>query len=392
MTYSIKSLNGIPDFGLKSMSKAMIDTIVLTIPRSKFLMLDLTSRGVSAWDLQARTRVYDKLVRNPSSRDIETGLYFPRLTGYRRKGDNLQWDSTVRIEFSAPKLIYQNNIDELTDAEFEAVVEALCDRLKRMGVVITKRELIQAPVASLHYSRNVELRNGYTAQYVIRELGKMNLNKCFDLTRARYMNDGQSLYAYTTAHSFVVYDKIADLIRGKKRSIDRDQPVKQLTLFERLNKKREILRFEVRLSQKQKMNALFRELGLSENPTFKDVFSSEKSKAVLMHYWNKMIEPNSLLLFAHSPSQKDLLNQILRARARTKGKAAVYLTGLVSLARDGAGLRELRSILTKRNSDRSWYTMKRDLEGITADLSKLCLRDWYDQVKSAIMTPEPFHI
>ncbi len=111
-----------------------------------------------------------------------------------------------------------------------------------------------------------------------------------------------------------------------------------------------------------------------------------------MHYWNKMIEPNSLLLFAHAPSQKDLLNQVLRARVGAKGKTAVYLTGLISLAREGAGLRELRSILAKRSSDRNWHTMKKDLEGITEDLSKLRPREWYDQVKSGLVDPHPFHI
>jgi len=351
-------------------------------------MLDLGYYGVAAWDLQARTKAYTKLVKNPSTRDKETGLYFPRLTGYERKSE----DSIIKVEFSAPKLVYQNNLDELIESNFGEVLETLRDRLKRMGAVISERELRQAPATAVHYSRNVELRNGYTAQYIIRELGKINLNKCFDLTRARYMNDGQSLYAYTMAHSFVIYDKIADLIRSKKRSIDKDQPLKQLSLFEKLNKKKEILRLEVRLSQKRKMNALFRELGFPENPTFQDVFSSEKSKAVLMHYWNKMIEPNSLLLFAHAPSQKDLLNQVLRARVGAKGKTAVYLTGLISLAREGAGLRELRSILAKRSSDRNWHTMKKDLEGITEDLSKLRPREWYDQVKSGLVDPHPFHI
>lgn len=353
-------------------------------------MLDLNDRGVSPWDLQARTRVYDKLVRNPSVQDAEIA-YFPRLTGYRRKNDK-GWDSTIRIEFSAPKLIYQNNLDELEDVDFQKVVEALGDRLRRMGVVISEQELKRAPVKAVHYSRNVDLQGGYTAQYIIRELSKINLNKRFDLTRARYMNDGQSLYAYTIAHSFVVYDKVADLIRGKKKSIDKDQPLKQISLFEKLNEGKEILRFEVRLSQKPKMNAIFRELGFSGNPTFKDVFSSEKSKAVLAHYWDRMIEPNSLLLFANMPSQKDLLSQILLTRNGAKMKTAVYLTGLVSLARGGAGLRELRSILSKRGNDRSWYRIKKDLAEITEDLNRLRPRDWYNQVKSALLDPQSLHI
>ena len=113
------------NFGQKLTNKTMIDTIILSIPKNKTITLDLTTNGIQAWDLQARTRVYDKFVKNPSPRDTETGRYFPRLTGYRRKNGKLEWESTLKIEFSAPKLIYENNIDELKDSQFEEVVEAL---------------------------------------------------------------------------------------------------------------------------------------------------------------------------------------------------------------------------------------------------------------------------
>jgi len=397
MTCFSRSLRGIPNFGLKFKEKTrkMIDTIILSIPKSKFIMLDMTGRGVSSWDLQARTKAYEKYVKNPSSRDMELGLYFPRLTGYHRKNSELQWDSIVKVEFSAPKLIYRNNLDELTDSDFEKVAETLRDRLKRMGAVVSRKELENAPVTAVHYSKNIELKNGYTAQYVIGELGKINLNKRFDLTRARYMNDGQSLCAYTQTHSLVIYDKVADLVRGKKRSIDREQTLYQLSLFEKLtkaNQPREILRFEIRLSQKRKMNSLFKKLGFEENPSFRDVFNSKKSKAVLLHYWDTMLSGNMSLLFAHSPTTKDLLKQILLTDRKMKAKEAIYRAGLMWALREGNGMRGLRSILTKRTNDRTWYRIAADAKEIEAALSRFKPREWYDQVKSALVNPQPFHI
>jgi hypothetical protein len=371
----------------------MIDTIILSLPKTKIITLDLTTSGVRPWDLQARTQVYDKFVKNPSSRDKQTGRYFPRLTGYKRKNGKLEWESTLKIEFSAPKLIYENNVDELRENQFEAVVEALRDRLGRMGVIITAENLKNAEVRAVHYSKNIELKNGYTSQYVISELGKINLNKRFDLTRARYMNDGQSLYAYTQAHSLVMYDKVADLIRGKKRSTDKEQTAKQLSLFEPLTKReqpREILRMEARLSQKQKLNSLFKQLGFAKDPTFKDVFSVKISKAVLLHYWDTMVAENSVALFAYSLTTKDLLKQVLLARKSAKGKAAIYLTGLLLLAREGSGLRELRTMLAKRTNDRTWYRLVADLREVTADLSKLRPREWYDQIKREFKRYKPF--
>jgi hypothetical protein len=259
----------------------MIDTVILSIPTTKIIVLDESAHGVLPWDLQARGRGFEKYVKNPSERDKASGLYFPRLTGYKRGSTKM-----VKIEFSAPKLLFNNNLDELADKQFAAVIDALQDRLVRLAVRIQQVDLERADVAGVHYSKNVELTGGYTSEYVIGELGKINLNKRFDLTRARYMNDGQSLCAYSTSHSFVIYDKVADLKRGSKRAIDREQTDYQMSLFAPLKKAHEILRFEVRLSQRRKMINVLKTLGLGDNPTFRDVFSVKTSQAVLMHYWD----------------------------------------------------------------------------------------------------------
>jgi len=370
----------------------MIDTVILTIPKEKIITVDMSYSGTPAWDLQSRTKMYDKYVKNPSPRDLASGLYFPYITGYRRKNGQLQWDSTIRVQFSAPKLLYKNNLDELSEERFSAVVDALQDRLGLMGIRIARQDIVGAAVAAVHYGRNVVLKNGYTAQYVIGELGKINLNKRFDFSRARFTNDGQCLYAHASTHELVIYDKIADLDKGKKRSTDREQTAYQLSLFGKLKESHEIIRFEARLAQKRKMNSLFKELGFAENPTFKDVFSADKSKKVIMHYWNTLIEKNSLLLFAHSLTPKDLLNQILLARKTAKAKTAIYLAGLLVLAPDGNGLRELRTILSKRNRDRTWYRIYADLNETTKQLNKLKPREWYAQVRRSLNTYKPYRL
>lgn len=364
----------------------MIDTIILSIPREKVVLFN------EGWSLLSRTNVYDKFIRNPSKKELDTGRYFPRLTGYKRVAGS-KWNSAIRIEFSAPKLLYKNNLDELVETQFDEMAETLRKRLYDMGMVIDLTLLKNAEVRAVHYSKNIELQNGYTSQYVLGELGKINLNKRFDMTRARYINDGQSLYAYTMAHSLVIYDKIADLARSPKRAIDREQTLYQLSLFEPITKSaQEILRIEARLSQKQKMNSLFEKHGFAKNPTFRDVFSAQKSRAILLYYWDNMIAKNGLMLFAHAPTNKDLLRQIITSRKRMKGKQSIYLAGLILLARDGNGLRELRSVLSRRIDNRTWYRIMDDLNEIALDLKKLKPREWYDQVYESISDYKPVHI
>jgi hypothetical protein len=178
--------------------------------------------GISSWELYSKTDQYKKFIRNPTKAEKDTGKYFPRLTGYERK---FSQEANVRIEFSVPKLLFHNNLDELEDKDFPKVITTLQDRLKRMGVIVTKSVIETASVSSVHFSKNVELKNNYTVSYLISEMNKVDLKKSFDFAKTRFMNDGQSLYAHTTSHQMVIYDKMADLKKGQKRAIDKMEDV-----------------------------------------------------------------------------------------------------------------------------------------------------------------------
>lgn len=358
----------------------MIDTVCLLIPKEKMSFL----QGVSSWELYSKTDQYSKLVRNPSKAEKETGKYFPRLTGYKRQ---FSQEANVRIEFSVPKLLYLNNLEELEDKDFPKVIEVLQDRLRTMGVIVTKSVLENASVSSVHFSKNIVLQDGYTVNHLISEMNKVNLRKSFDFTKTRFINDGQSLYAHTTSHQMVVYDKISDLNKDKKRAIDKDQTLYQKSLFAELNKEkepREIIRFEIRLSHKQKMNKVLNGLGYQKNPVFKQIFSTEMSKKVVTDYWKKLIKERNLGLFSLSVSIKDILQTLFLANKNLKPKQAIYLLGLFMLAKDENGMRQLRTIIAKRSHDRTWYRIAKDTQEASELITKNKLRDWVIQIDKAL--------
>lgn len=294
--------------------RTMIDTVCLLIPKEKMTILAPAQSGTTAWSLQSKTEQYEKFVKNPSKKNLDSGLYFPRLTGYKRK--DFAQEANVRIEFSVPKLVYHNNLEELENKDFPKVIETLQERLETMGVFVAKKLLEQASVSSVHFSKNIRLEDGYTASHLISEMNKVNLRKSFDFARARYINDGQSLYAHTTAHQLVIYDKIADLGKDKKRAIDKEQTLYQRSLFAELEKKvemLEVIRFEIRLNHKQKMNKVLEQLGYIKNPTFKDVFNTEMSRRVVTEYWQTLIKERNLGLFSISLSIKDILRTLFLA-------------------------------------------------------------------------------
>lgn len=357
----------------------MIDTVCLLIPKDKMRYLKNTCN----WELYSRTEEYAKYVRNPSKAEKETGKYFPRITGYNRRFGQ---DANVRIEFSAPKLLYLNNLDELEEKDFSAVIETLQQRLRIMGVIVEKSVLENASVSSVHYSKNILLEGGYTASYIISEMNKVDLRKSFDFAKTRFVNDGHSLYAHTTAHELVVYDKVADMGKGKKRAIDKDQTLFQMSLFPELKKKEmfEVIRFEVRLNKKQKMNSTFEELGYKKDPSFKDVFKTEISKNVVSDYWRKLMKERSFGIFSIAPSDKDIFQTLCLTDTKLKGMRAVYLFGLYMLAKNENGLRQLREIITKRATVQTWYRMVKDMKRAGELITKNNLRDWAVQIDKSL--------
>lgn len=364
----------------------MIDTVCLLIPKNEMMFLS----GVSSWELYSKTDAYQKFVRNPTKAEKETGKYFPRLTGYKR---SFSRDANVRIEFSVPKLLYHNNLDELEDKDFPRVVDVLQDRLKRMGVILTKNVIKSASVSSVHFSRNIELKNGYTASYLISEMNKVDLRKSFDFAKTRFINNGQSLYAHTTSHQMVIYDKIADLKKGQKRAIDKTQTPYQRSLFAEFNKQdniQEILRFEIRLAKKQKMNKVISDLGFNKNPSFQEVFSSEMSQKVVYDYWQKIILHRSTGLFSLDLSVKEILQAMFLTDKELKPRKAIYLLGLFVLARDAQGMRQLRNMVTKRVHDRTWYRMKDELDYASELITKNNLRDWVKEIDGELKNYKPY--
>lgn len=366
----------------------MIDTICLLVPESDISYIS----GISSWELYSKSEQYEKYVRNPTKAEKETGKYFPRLTRYKR---GFSREENVRIEFSAPKLVFLNNLEELGETDFNKVVEILQERLLVMGVIITKSILENASVSSVHFSKNLLLQDGYTVNYIISEMNKVDLRKYFDFAKTRFINDGQSLYAHTTSHQLVIYDKIADLGKEKKRAIDKDQTIAQRSLFEELSKgkdHREIIRFEVRLNHKQKLNKLLEDLGYKKNLTFKQIFNAELSKKVVNHYWKTLIKERNLGIFSVSLSIKDTLQTIFLANKLIKPKQSIYLLGLFMLAKDENGMRQLRTIVSKRSNDRTWYRLVKDMKKASELITHNKVRDWVTQIDKSLDAYIPYKI
>lgn len=371
----------------------MIDTVILKIPSHQWRLPDTHLADLGRWSLQGRNSGFERRVNNPTAEDKSSGDYFPRLTAIKQ-GTRTQ-GKFLKIEFSAPKLLFGNNVDELTEGDFQAVVAALRDRLRRMGVYVLTKFLEEAKVSGFHPSKNFPLSDGFTASYIIRDLGRVGLPRSLDMAKVTFANDGKSLQFYSAAHSVVFYDKVADLQRMRGRAIDKDQTPRQASLFTAPGspmRPPEILRMEVRLSKKQKMNATLSRLGYKKDPTFRDVFNIRLCQALLRNYWEDYASNDYAFILDQAGSPQVILKSLFMQGL--KPKEGVYLVGLHALCRDARGVIGLRTILGEHSTGRQWPRVGKDIERLNRlhQAARASPRGWRGLIEQGIDSMVPYRL
>lgn len=367
----------------------MIDTVILTIPKGFYRIFKPEMFTPNATILHSTGNYLVKCMNNPTASDKREGIYRPRLTLMKRMTRN-GIDIPLKIEFSVAKMLYGNNVDEVQEIDFDSVVRALGQAMLEMGVQVSGKDIREAKVSGFHPSKNIELHDGYTSGFVISELHKIDVSKKMDLNKDSFRNSGHSLQFYTNSHSLVIYDKIQDLKKPDKRAIDKDQNQLQLSLFDVAKKeKKEVLRIEARLAKKVKMNTTFKNLGIKENPTFAEIFKKSLCQRILLNYWHELIESKNLFLFEVENNPKKTLEKIFKGKPDIKPKDALYLVGLWSLSKEG--IRDVRAIVERSATPRTWYRIAEDLPFLD-EISGKVYHGWVKQVADGLKAFEPYKL
>ncbi|MBI2612792.1 hypothetical protein HYW59_03230 [Candidatus Kaiserbacteria bacterium] len=362
----------------------MIDTVVMTIPMQATLPRRIKcdgSREWEGWEFRATGRGYGRYVKDAPPEDVARGMYFPLLTGYVswRDGKSI---SFMHVQFSAPKLVFGHNLDELTERHFETVIALLQDRVSRMGVEVSDVCLRQAEIAKIHYSKNVILKRVHSASHVIGQLAKINANRRIEQTNVKYSNDGTGVQWYTKSHMISVYDKLAEL----ERELDEET-------MEVLSQEDSIVRFEVRLTRKEKLRRLLVSVGHGDAFTFRKAFSLKVSKAVILHYWEKLANRDDAILFSRRTGPQALLRDIMLARRGIGVAHAIRLVGLLALAQDEGGMGGLRNTLAlSKRRVATWYSLVKSLRSIGAALVGLRPEEWYEEMNAQLRAYKPVRL
>ena len=106
---------------------------------------------------------YQKFRQNATHEDKQAGIYLPRLTVYQRF-DGFRPTYNLNIEFSVPKLLFNNSVQEYDDTDFDQVINLLKSRLARMQISVFETVLRQSVVAKAHFGKNIVLPYPLTEQ------------------------------------------------------------------------------------------------------------------------------------------------------------------------------------------------------------------------------------
>ncbi len=348
----------------------MIDTVVLTLPVNQFRIMEHgrftpSSLGLYQPPYYSLGSGYMKCVQNPTPEELRSGMYKPRLTVSKRpmRGG---FAVMLKIEFSVPKLVFGNNFDEVTEAEFEPAIKRLYERLYDMGVVVMPAVLRDAPVSAIHYSKNILLTDYSTPQAILTELAKVNLSQRLDLNQTDFRNEGHAVKFRANSYEIICYDKLKDLRKAKtseKRAIEKDNGV-QLHLFERvtLPKPFEVLRMEVRINKRVKLTSLLEKLKYPVPLTFRCLYDPSLAQAVLRHYFAELAaaytvippKPDSWATFAWNFRQ---------AHPKSRASTMLQVAGAICFLNE-LGERGFREVMRGHGAS-CWPRLKKKLIELT---------------------------
>lgn len=371
----------------------MIDTVVITIPENSFSIINHNKFSPSTINLfQANyyrlgRRSNFSCIQNPTKGELKKGIYKPRLTVTKRmvKGS---FEIVLKIEFSTPKLLFGNNFDEIKENNFEKIIKLLHEKLKDMGVIVTENILMEAPVSSVHYSKNIPLTDYSTPYAILKEISKINLNQKLDLNQTDFRNDGHCLKFHSNYFEIVFYDKLKDLNKAKmsgKRAVEEDNLI-QLDLFNKKPKPFEVLRMEVRINSRTKLKRTFKEINAQNDLSFHSIFIERLSQRVLLHFFS-MIENSTSLLSINTKNISEFLSEIKILNPKIKIRKLLQLLGFKS-AIEEMGIRGFREFI-KIFGANDWYRLKKEYSSIKSPSQKY---DKISIIKKALLDFKPLKL
>lgn len=253
-------------------------------------------------------------------RNLVKNSYMPSIEIYEKLDKNKKKVfRDVLIEFSVPKLILENNLEEISEMSFSNVISILRDKLYKIGISVKEGYLEEAIVTKAHFGKNILLPKEYTIKSIFDELKNTGMGKSYDSTeKVMTKNKDEIFHLYGGTKEYVFYDKIRDIKNNKIKSADKLKTSYEKELVKNLNiEHREVLRYEYRLKNYRALQAEINKVLVrhhQETVVFKDLFNEELWKIIINKSWSKIIDkPENQLSLIFETKDKEKVKNIVRS-------------------------------------------------------------------------------
>lgn len=301
-----------------------------------------------------------KAYLNTSKSDKKISAYHPSFTYYQNPDYFKGPKYCINLEVSLPKLINGNNFVELDDDSLEEIVRRLVLELKRIGVTVTKKQILESEIVKIDFAKNI-IFNYYTSpSSLIKYFESANISRVYTPQRTNYRGGGRVAHFQNNCEDIVLYDKISDLqsgIKSNSHAQEQDNYI-QKGLLESLKSRPGLMvaRFEVRLNGKRKIRLTLQQARLPDaGLTIKELFKVDVARAVLLYKWHLIVDniPASTLL----TSSPDLLfAQIIKdPYTNLRGAIEVFFMAQMLSSNDN---RHVRNMIEDRFGKHAWNKLK----------------------------------
>ncbi len=267
----------------------------------------------------------------------------------------------LKVEFSIPKMLYGNNLQEATEASKNTVFSTLVSSLARIGVDVSDETVAAAGVSAAHFCKNVLLPKDVRMREVLNELSRVDISKAVDVRSKYFKNGGCVLSIYSGTIERVFYDKIADAIRPKNKRTDKKHVSRERSLIDEHDLKgREMFRYEYRIKKaqtvKRDLNVALKRDGKTP-VVFADLFTPDLWKTMVQTSWRTLVQrPENQLALLGATDNLSLLTHIFAPTGDTSAHSmnrAFISYGIACAIRDHGAKEVRRVVFSGRNSDHS---------------------------------------
>ena len=346
-----------------------MDTVIIKIYgpnkfkiRNRTLFLpELTKRTIKDVSQNERSSIlpYLRLFRlHPKPREE----YIPRVEVYETlTKDRKTVRYVLKIEFSVPKLLYWNSLQEVSEKDQQRVFRALQASLASVSIIMDVETIAKASVTAIHACKNIPLPRTVRMREVINELSKIDISKAFDVSDKQYKKGSRVLNVFSGTIDWSMYDKVSDCLRPKNKRSDKGRIDHERIVIEKYGlQNQEVFRYEYRIKKtqtvKREINKLLGREYLTV-VTFEDLFTPGLLKSLVINSWNALIKrpENQLSLFGKIDSLKLFLHILDEAKKRGESahsmNNALTAYGLAMAIRDHGAKETRGAILEIWNTD-----------------------------------------